>query len=52
MYIESDTYNQQKSFVAVYKSKNKQVKKSTRRDKRQHVENLARSAEEALVNAD
>ena len=50
--IESVTYNQQKSLLQRYKPKNKAVKKSTRRDKRQHVENLTRSAEEASVNGD
>ena len=35
-----------------YKTKNKEVKRSTRRDKRSHVEKLARSAEEAAFVVD
>ena len=35
-----------------YKTKNREVKRSTRRDKRSHVEKLAKSAEEAAFVGD
>ena len=35
-----------------YETKNRQVKRSTRRDKRSHVEKLAKSAEEAAFVGD
>ena len=32
-----------------YKTKNREIKRSTRRDKRSHVEKLAKSAEEGSI---
>ena len=50
--IEATPVCSRTALESEYKTKNKEVKRSTRRDKRSHVEKLARSAEEAAFGVD
>ena len=45
--IEATLVCSRSALESEYKAKNREVKRSTRRDKRSHAEKLAKSAEEA-----
>ena len=50
--IEATPVCSRSALESEYKAKNREVKRSTRRDQRSHVEKLAKSAEEAAIVGD
>ena len=50
--IEATPVSSRSALESEYNTKNREVKRSTRRDKRSHVEKLAKSAEEAAFVGD